>query len=127
MEIRPIKTEQDYDAALAEVELLWGAETDSPDGDKLDVLVTLIEAYEATHHPIAPPDPIDAILFRMEQAGLQRKDLEAYIGPSGRVSEVLNRKRPLTLEMIRRLWKGLKIPLESLVQPADDTNRRERA
>ena len=80
MEIRPIKTEQDYDAALAEVEALWGAEPDTPDGDKLDVLITLIEAYEARHHPIAPPDPVEAILFRMEQAGLRRKDLEPYIG-----------------------------------------------
>jgi HTH-type transcriptional regulator/antitoxin HigA len=125
MEIRPIKTEQDYDAALAEVETLWRAEPDTPEGDKLDVLITLIEAYEARHHPIAPPDPVEAILFRMEQAGLQRKDLERYIGHSGRVSEVLNHKRPLTLGMIRKLWKGLQIPLESLIQSGDDTNHRK--
>ena len=127
MEIRPIKTEQDYDAALAEVEALWGAETDTPEGDKLDVLITLIEAYEARHHPIVPPDPVEAILFRMEQAGLQRKDLEPYIGHSGRVSEVLNHKRPLTLEMIRRLWTGLHIPLESLIQTGEDVNHQQHA
>ena len=127
MEIRPIKTEQDYDAALEEVEALWGAEADSPEGDKLDVLITLIEAYEAKHHPIAPPDPVEAILFRMEQAGLQRKDLEPYIGHSGRVSEVLNHKRPLTLEMIRKLWTGLHIPLESLIQAGEDGSRQQHA
>ncbi len=126
MEIRPIKTEQDYDAALTEVEALWGAKTDTPEGDKLDVLVTLVEAYEAKHHPIAPPDPVEAILFRMEQAGLQRKDLEPYIGHSGRVSEVLNHKRPLTLEMIRKLWAGLHIPLESLIQTGEDVNHQQR-
>jgi HTH-type transcriptional regulator/antitoxin HigA len=127
VEIRPIKTELDYDAALAEVEALWGAKPDTPEGDKLDVLITLVEAYEAKHHPIASPDPIEAILFRMEQAGLDRKDLEPYIGHSGRVSEVLNRKRPLTLEMIRKLWKGLHIPLESLIQTGDDMNHQQHA
>lgn len=127
MEIRPIKTEHDYDAALAEVEALWGAEPDTAEGDKLDVLTTLVEAYAARHHPIAPPDPIEAILFRLEQAGLDRKDLEPYIGHSGRVSEILNRKRPLTLEMIRKLWKGLHIPLESLIQNGDSTNRQRHA
>ncbi len=106
MDIKPIKTEKDYDAALAEVEALWGAPEDTPDGDKLDVLITLVEAYEAKHHPIDPPDPVDAILFRMEQAGLERKDLEPFIGGRGRVSEILTRKRPLTINMIRRLWKG---------------------
>ena len=127
MEIRHIKTEQDYDAALAEVEALWGAEPDTPEGDKLDVLITLVEAYEARHHPIAPPDPVEAILFRLEQAGLERKDLEAYIGHSGRVSEILNHKRPLTLEMIRKLWKGLHIPLESLIQNGDKSNHQQHA
>lgn len=125
MDIRPIKTEQDYAATLAEVADLWGSPLDTPEGDKLDVLITLIEAYEAKHHPIAPPDPIDAILFRMEQAGLERKDLEPYIGRSGRVSEVLNRKRPLTLEMIRKLWKGLHIPLEILIK--NDNNHHQHA
>lgn len=124
MEIRPIKTEQDYDAALAEIEALWGAPADTPDGDRLDVLLTLVEAYEARHHPVDPPDPIDAILFRMEQQGLDRKDLEPYIGHSGRVSEILNRKRPLTLAMIRKFWEGLHIPLESLIQNTDERRRR---
>lgn len=124
MDIRPIKTEQDYDAALAEIEALWGAQVDTPEGDRLDVLLALVEAYEAKHHPIALPDPVDAILFRMEQGGLERKDLEPYIGHSGRVSEVLNRKRPLTLDMIRKLWKGLHIPLESLIQNGDDQRKR---
>ena len=127
MEIRPIKTEQDYDSALAEVEALWGAEPDTPEGDKLDVLITPVEAYEAKHHPIAPPDPVEAILFRIEQAGLKRKDLEPCIEHSGRVSEVLNRKRPLTLEMIRKLWKGLHIPLGSLIQNGDNANHQQHA
>lgn len=127
MEIQPIKTEHDYDAALAEVEALWGAEPDTPEGDKLDVLITLVEAYEAKHHPIAPPDPIQAILFRLEQSGLERKDLEPYIGHSGRVSEILNHKRPLTLSMIRKLWEGLNIPLESLIQQDDNRNHRQHA
>lgn len=115
MEIRPIKTEEDYDSALNEIEQLWGAEVDTPEGDKLDILITLVEAYEAKNHPIAPPDPVEAILFRMEQRDLDRKALEPYIGRRGRVSEVLNHKRPLTLKMIRNLWEGLHIPLESLI------------
>ena len=123
MHIRPIKTEQDYEAALAEIEALWGAPEDSAEGDRLDVLLTLVEAYEARHHPIDPPDPVEAILFRLEQAGLERKDLEPYIGSSGRVSEVLNHKRPLSLNMIRKLWKGLNIPLESLI---NDNNHQQR-
>lgn len=126
MEIRPIKTEQDYDAALAEIEQLWGAEIDSPGGDKLDVLITLVEAYEDKHHPISPPDPVEAILFRMEQAGLDRKALEPFIGKSGRVSEVLNRKRPLSIDMIRKLWRGLHIPLESLIG-SDNKNQHRHA
>ncbi|MES9859141.1 MAG: transcriptional regulator [Sedimenticola sp.] len=125
MDIKPIKTEQDYDAALAQVEALWGAPVDTSEGDRLDVLITLIEAYESKHHPIDPPDPIDAILFRMEQAGLERKDLEPFIGGRGRVSEILNRKRPLTLNMIRNLWRGLHIPLESLIQ--DDPDHHQHA
>lgn len=116
MEIKPIKNEDDYNLALAEIETLWGADAETPEGDKLDVLITLIEAYEAKHHNIAPPDPIEAILFRLEQSGMERKDLEPYIGRSGRVSEVLNHKRPLTLGMIRKLWQGLNIPLDSLIQ-----------
>jgi HTH-type transcriptional regulator / antitoxin HigA len=113
--IKPIKTEANYDEALARVEALWNAEPDSPEYDEMDVLVTLIERYEDEHHPIDPPDPIEAILFRMEQQGLTRTDLQPFIGTSGRVSEILNRVRPLTLNMIKSLHKGLKIPLESLV------------
>lgn len=97
-----------------------GAEQDTPAGDKLDVLIALVEAYEERHHPIEPPDPIEAILFRMDQMGLNRKDLEPYLGSRGRVSEVLTRKRPLTLTMIRRLWQGLHIPLESLIGSNSD-------
>lgn len=116
MDIRPIKSEADYTAALAEVNALWGASVDTPEGDRLDILITLVEAYETKHHPIAPPDPVEAILFRMEQLGLERKDLEPYLGRSGRVSEILHRQRPLSITMIRNLWKGLHIPLESLIE-----------
>lgn len=115
MEIRPIKTEADYDAALLEVEQLWGAADGTEEGDRLDVLLVLVESYEAKHHPIDPPDPVDAIKFRMEQMNLSRKDLEPYIGSRGRVSEVFNRRRSLSLPMIRRLHSNLHIPLESLV------------
>ncbi len=113
--IKPIKTEADYEATLARVESLWGALPDTPEGDELEVLFTLVEAYETKHCPIAPPDPIEAIKFEMENRGLKRKDLEPYIGSRGRVSEVLNRKRRLSLEMICNLYKGLGIPLKSLV------------
>lgn len=116
MDIRPIKTEADHQAALAEVERLWGAAPGSPAADRLDVLATLIEAYEEGHHPIYPPDPVDAILFRMEQQNLRRRDLEPYIGPRGRVSEILNRTRSLTLPMIRRLHDELGIPADVLIQ-----------
>ncbi len=115
MDIFPIKTEADYDHALAEVEVLWGAKEGTEDGDRLDILIVLIDYYEDTHHRIDPPDPIDAILFRMEQMNLSRKDLEKYIGSKGRVSEVLNHQRGLSLNMIRNLHAGLHIPLESLV------------
>jgi len=115
MNIQPIKTEVDYDRALAEINALWGAKPDTRKGDRLDILMTLVEAYETKHHSIDPPDPIDAILFRMEQQGLTRKDLEPILGSRSRVSEVLNRKRTLSLEMIRSLHKQLNIPLESLV------------
>ena len=115
MDIQPIKTEADYDRALAEINVLWGAEPDTLDGDQLDILMTLVEAYETKHYPIDPPDPVDAILFRMEQQGLTRKDLEPILGSRSRVSEVLNRKRTLSLDMIRSLHKFLNIPLESLV------------
>jgi len=115
MDIRPIKTDSDYERALSRVEHLMDAARDSPRGDELDVLTTLVEAYEARHFPIEPADPVDAILFRMEQQGLERKDLEPYLGSRQRVSEVLNRKRGLSLEMIRRLHEGLQIPLENLI------------
>lgn len=117
MEIRPIHTEADYQAALQEVSVLMDQDPDAgtPDGDRLDVLATLVQAYEAKHYPIAPPDPIEAIKFRMEQGGLSIKDLEPLIGRSNRVYEVLGRTRPLTLPMIRRLHKGLGIPAEVLI------------
>lgn len=117
MEIAPIKTEADYDAALAEIAGLMEAAADTPEGDRLDVLVTLVEAFEARHYAIDPPDAIAAIRFRMEQQGLSRRDLEPYIGSRARVSEVLNGKRPLTLGMIRRLHEGLGIPAEVLIRP----------
>jgi HTH-type transcriptional regulator/antitoxin HigA len=116
MDIKPIRTEADYEAALAEVERLWGSEPGTPDGDRFEVLFTLVEAYEDQHYPILPPDPVEAILYFMESRGLDRRDLEKYIGPSGRVSEVLSHKRPLTLAMIRRLNTGLGIPAEILIQ-----------
>ena len=107
MDIRPIKTDADYAAAVAEVERLMNAGPGTAEGDRLNVLATLVQAYEDTHWPMDLPDPIDAIRFRMEQAGLTARDLERYIGPKGRVSEVLNRRRPLTLAMIRRLRPDL--------------------
>lgn len=115
MKIRPIKSEADYDAALAEIEKLWGSESDTAKGDKLDVLLTLVDAYEKVHHGIDPPDPVEAIKFRMEQMGLNRKALEASIGSRGRVSEIMNHRRELSLTMIRRLHHNLNIPLESLI------------
>lgn len=116
MNIKPIKSEADYEAALARIMILMDAEKDTPEGDELDVLGTLVEAYEAKLYAIAKPNPVEAIRFRMEQYGLQDKDLVPYIGHSGRVSEVLNYRRKLTLPMIRRLNEGLKISTESLVQ-----------
>ncbi|WP_394891815.1 type II toxin-antitoxin system HigA family antitoxin [Mesorhizobium sp. AaZ16] len=118
IELKPIRTEADYDEALAEVGRLWGAKSGAPDGDRLDVLATLIEAYETRMHPIDPPDPIEAILFRMEQQGLTRKDLEPLIGTRARVAEVLNRKRGLSIEMIRRLNEKLGISADVLIRPS---------
>ncbi len=117
-ELKPIKTEDDYDAAMIEVGRLWGAGTGTPEGDRLDVLATLIDAYETQHDPMDPPDPIVAIEFRMEQQGLTRKDLEPLIGTRGRVAEIMGGKRDLTLEMIRRLHAGLGISAEVLIQPS---------
>lgn len=116
-ELRPIRTEEDYEKALAEVEHLWGAKSGTPDGDRLDVLATLIDVYESQHYPMDPPDPIEAIQFRMEQMGLSRKDLEPIIGARNRVAEVLNRKRGLSIEMIRNLHDKLGISAEVLIRP----------
>ena len=116
MEIKPIKNEADYQAALEEVDQLFNALPDTPEGDRLEVLSTLVEAYEDKHYNLPMPDPIEAILYHLESRGLSRRDLETYIGSRARVSEVLNRKRPLTMEMIRNLHKGLGIPAEVLIQ-----------
>jgi len=117
MEIRPIKTEADYQVALKEIECLFGALPDTPEGDRLELLTTLVEAYEEKHYNIPLPDPIEAILYHMESRGLSRRDLEPYMGSRARVSEVLNRKRPLSIDMIRNLHAGLGISAEVLIQP----------
>ena len=116
-EVRPIRSPADYKAALAEVERLWGANLGTSDGDRLDILATLIDVYEADHYPMDPPDPIEAIKFRMEQRGLTRRDLEGIIGTRTRIAEVLNRKRGLSIEMIRRLHDSLGISAEVLIRP----------
>lgn len=118
MDIRPIKTKRDYEKALRRIDTLIAAETDTSEGDELDVLATLVEAYEQKNFPIEAADPVEAILFRMDQMGLERKDLEPFMGSRHRVSEVLNRKRGLSLDMIRRIHRGLGIPLEVLVGEA---------
>jgi HTH-type transcriptional regulator/antitoxin HigA len=122
-DVKPIRSKKDHAAALAEVERLWGARLGTPEGDRLDVLATLIDAYETAHYPMDPPDPIEAIKFRMEQQGLTRKDLEPLIGTRTRVAEVLNRKRSLSIGMIRRLHQKLGISAEVLIRPT----RRDRA
>jgi len=114
MDIYRIRNDQDYKTALAEIDRLWGAEEGSPERDRFSILVDLVAAYEGRHHRIDPPSPIDAIKFRMEQAGLTRKDLEPMIGTRARVSEVLSGKRELTLPMIRRLSRGLGISADIL-------------
>jgi HTH-type transcriptional regulator/antitoxin HigA len=121
-ELKPIRTKADYDNALSEVERLWGAKSGTPKGDRLDVLATLIDAYEAEHYPMDPPDPVEAIKFRMEQQGLSRKDLEPLIGTRTRVAEVLNRKRGLSIGMIRRLHDRLGISAEVLIRPPQKQN-----
>lgn len=115
--VNPIYTEDDHEAALREIERLWNAEAGTPDGERLDVLFTLVEAYEQKHFPILPPDPIDMIEFVMDQRGLTPKDLIPFLGSRSKVSEILNRRRPLTLEMIRKLQVGLGIRADILVQP----------
>ena len=116
MDIKPIRSKRDYEAALKQIERLMGAKRNSPEGDRLDVLVTLVEAYEARHFPLELPDPVEAIKFAMEQRNLSVKDLVPYIGQPNRVYEVLNRKRPLTIAMAWKLHKGLGIPAESLIR-----------
>ena len=115
MNVKPIKTEEDYNNDLCRVDELWGAKKNTPEGDELDLLATLIESYEIKNYPIAPPDPINAILFRMEQMGLTKSDMIKYLGSQSRVSEVLNGKRNLTLSMIKKLYKELHIPADILL------------
>jgi HTH-type transcriptional regulator/antitoxin HigA len=127
-DVKPIRTEADYNAALAEVERLWGAKSGTPKGDRLDVLATLIDAYENAHYPMDPPDPIEAIKFRMEQQSLTRKDLEGIVGSRTRIAEVLNRRRALSINMIRRLHEKLGISTDILIQPSQiKTIRTKRA
>lgn len=115
MNIFPIRTEDDYDAVLKRIDQLMNAELGTPEGDELDILVTLVEAYEVKHYPIPACDPIEAIKFRMEQMGLEAKDLTPIIGSRSKVSEVLNRKRQLSIAMIRNLNAQLHLPFESLI------------
>lgn len=124
MKIAPVRTVAEYDAALLEIARLMDATVGTPRGDRLDVLVTLVEAYEEKHWRIDPPDPIDALVIRMEERGLTRRDLEGIFGSSGRVSEILNRKRSLSLEMMQRLHAEFGIPAESFMRP---TRRRKNA
>ena len=116
-DLRPIRSEEDYEEALAQVERLWGAPSGTPDGDRLDILATLIDAYESQHYRMDPPDSVVAIKFRMEQQGLTRKDLEPLIGTRTRAAEVLNRRRSLSITMIRRLHDRPGIPAKILIQP----------
>ncbi len=118
VEVKPIRSEADYEAAIEELAALWGAKSGTPEGDRLDVLATLIDAYEAKRDSIDPPDPIEAIKFRMEQQGLTRKDLEPVIGSRSRIAEVMNRKRGLSIDMIRRLHETLGISAEILIRPS---------
>ncbi len=120
-DVKPIRSEADYQAALAEIERLWGTKAGTPEGDRLDVVATLIDAYESEHEPMDPPDPIEAIKFRMEQQGLTRRDLETLLGSRARVAEVLNRKRDLSIGMIRRLHEQLGISAEVLIRPVRKT------
>ena len=120
-DVKPIRNEDDYQAALKEIENLWGSKAGSRDGDRLDVLATLIDAYESRRDPMDPPDPIEAIKFRMEQQGLTRRDLEALLGSRANVKDILNRKRGLSIGMIRRLHESLGIPAEVLIRkPSSD-------
>lgn len=116
MEIKPIRTKTDYRKALKEIETLMNAQAGTPEGERLDVLATLVEAYERKHFPMDLPDPVEAIKFRMEQSGLAPRDLVPMIGRLNRVYEILNRRRPLTLKMVWRLHRELGIPAESLIK-----------
>lgn len=120
MNITPIKTQRDYRRALKDIEGLMAAKRGTPEGDRLDVLVTLVEAWEARHYPLDLPDPVEAIKYHLDQSGLAPRDLIPFIGSRNRVYEVLNRKRPLTLRMIWRLHDGLGIPAESLIKSGQD-------
>ena len=117
MDLRPVRTKKDYQAALAEIDALWDAPAKSAGADRLDLLAVLVEQYERQHFPIADPDPIEFLQHVMEARDLTRKDLEAYLGPRGRVSDILNRVRPMTLDMIRRLAEGLSLPADVLIKP----------
>lgn len=127
MNLKPIRTKAEYKQALGEVGSLWDAPTKSPEADRLEVLVLLIQDYEARHHPIPDPDPIGFLHHVMEARGLTRKDLEPYLGSRARVAEILNRVRPLSLEMIRRLSTGLNLPAEVLIQPYEAGDGRRAA
>ena len=116
MELKPIRTKREYDTSLKQAEAWWDTPADSREAEQLDVLVLLIEDYETRHFPIDPPDPVEFLQFIMEQRGLVRKDLEPFIGSRARVAEVLNRVRPLSLEMIRSLSEGLDLPADVLVK-----------
>ena len=120
MDVTPIKTKRDHRCALKEIEALMDGKRGTPEGDRLDLLVTLVEAWEARRYPLDLPDPVEAIKYHMEQSGLGPRDLVPYIGSRNRVYEVLNRKRPLTRKMIWRLHTGLGIPAESLIKLPDD-------
>jgi HTH-type transcriptional regulator/antitoxin HigA len=122
--IKPIRNEEDYETTLEEIEAHWEAAPGTPEADRLDLLMMLVEAYEEEHHPIPPPDPIEMILHVMDARGLTRRDMEAYLGTRARVSEILNRRRPLSLAMIRKLQAGLGIPADILVQPYALQNSR---
>ncbi|WP_198263131.1 helix-turn-helix domain-containing protein [sulfur-oxidizing endosymbiont of Gigantopelta aegis] len=115
MNIKPIRNDKDLKFAFSQLDMVFQSKQGTSEFDEMEILVTLIEAYENKHYPISPPNPVEAIRFRMEQQGLTARDLEAFIGSSGRVSEILNKKRPLSLRMVKRLHDGLKIPYESLL------------
>lgn len=117
MELKPIRTEAEHAEALSDIERLWDAPDGSADADRLEVLAMLVEAYEKAHFPIEAPDPISFLEYVMDSRGLTRKDMEQYIGPRGRVADIMNRSRPLSVTMIRRLCAGLGLPADVLIQP----------